>query len=390
MFSARTRWNLQPNRLAALLDAKKRSGRAILDLTESNPTSAGFETPLDVLEMLVDPRASRYEPAARGLEEARAAVSADYARRGVHVPPEDVFLAASTSEAYAFLFKLLGDPGDAVLVPRPSYPLLEYLGGLESVRVDGYPLAYDGEWHLDLRALEAAVDARTRAVVVVHPNNPTGHFLKQAEAEALAGLCAERGLAIVSDEVFADYALRPDSRRVTSLAGDGPALTFTLGGLSKSCGLPQLKLAWMTVSGPPALRDEARARLDVVADTYLSVGTPVQVAARRLLARRAELQAPIAARIAVNLDGLRSRLDERSPVTLLAVEGGWYAVLRVPANRSEDDLILDLLDSRDVLVHPGYFFEFAHEAYLIASLLPRPEVFASGVERLLEQLDREG
>jgi hypothetical protein len=389
MFSARTRWNLEPNRLAGLLDAKKREGREVLDLTESNPTKAGFEAPADVLEALGDPRGSRYEPSPRGLVEARAAVAADYARRGVQVSAESLFLTASTSEAYAFVFKLLCDPGDAVLVPRPSYPLLEYLGGLESVRVNGYPLSHDGEWHLDLRALAAAIDDRTRAVVVVHPNNPTGNFLKNAEARTLAELCADRGLAIVSDEVFADYALRPDPRRIASLAGEGPALTFCLGGLSKSCGLPQLKLAWLAVSGPAGLRRDALARLEVVADTFLSVGTPVQLAARHLLERLPELQAKIAARIAGNLEELGSRLGARSPASLLGVEGGWYAVLRVPATRSEDDRVLDLLARRDVLVHPGYFFEFPHEAFLVVSLLPPPAVFGEGVDRLFEELDCE-
>jgi len=366
--------------------AKRGRGEAVLDLTESNPTQVGLRYPADLLAPLAHAASLRYEPSPFGLPAAREAVAADFGRRGFPLEPERIALTASTSEAYAFLFKLLCDPGDEVLVPRPGYPLFEFLAGLESIRVRSYPLAHDGEWHLDLAALRGAVSAHTRAVLVVNPGNPTGAFIKRAERDGLEALCAERGLALVSDEVFADYAFVEDPRRASSLARDGPALAFSLGGLSKSCGLPQLKLAWIALTGPEAARTEARRRLEVVADTYLSVATPIQGAATELLARREELQSPIRLRTAANLALLRTRLAGGSPATLLDPEGGWYAVLRVPATRSEDERVAGLLEHRNVLVHPGYFFDFPHEAFLVVSLLPTPESFAEGVARLLQDL----
>lgn len=386
MFSRRTRWNLAENRLAAALAAKRRSGVAVLDLTESNPTRAGLPYPEDILESLADPQALVYEPSPRGLESARAAVARDYRRRGFAVDPDHLFLTSSTSEAYAFLLKLLCDPEDEVLVPRPSYPLFEYLADLESVRALRYPLAYDGEWHLAVEAVARLMTPRTRALVLVNPNNPTGSFVKADEMAALRDLCAARDVALVSDEVFADYAEGHDPRRVTSVATEGPGLAFALGGLSKSCGLPQLKLGWIALAGSPGLRDEAAARLEVVADTYLSVSTPVQRAAPTLLARLPELQRPIAERVSQNRRTLRDRIGPGCPATLLAAEGGWYAVLQVPATCGEEERVLRLLERRDVLVHPGFFFDFDREAFLVLSLLPPPAVFEQAVARILEAL----
>ena len=386
MFSARTGWDLTPNRLSSLLEARRRRGERVLDLTETNPTRVGIEYPPDLLSPLADPDALRYEPSTRGLASAREAVAAEHARRGVPVDPSRVLPAASTSEAYAWLFKLLCDPGDDVLVPRPSYPLFSYLARLESADVHPYPLSYDGQWHLGPDAVREALTPRTRAVVVVSPNNPTGSYLKRAEADGLLALCAEREIAVISDEVFADYAFGPDPRRVASLAGDGPALAFSLGGLSKSCGLPQLKLAWIVVSGPETWRTRAGARLEVVADTYLSVSTPVQRAAPALLARREELQRPIAERASTNRETLRRRLGAGSPASLLDAEGGWSAVLQVPATQSEEDRVTRLLEEQGVLVHPGYFFDFPREAFLVLSLLPPRDVFAEAVDRIIAVL----
>ncbi len=386
MFSARTRWDLSTNRLSATVEAKRRSGAHVLDLTESNPTRAGLAAPPDLLASLTRRASLLYEPAPFGLAAARAAVAADYARRGFAVGPDRILLTAGTSEAYAFLFKLLCDPGDEVLVPRPGYPLFDYLAHLESVRTVPYASGHDGEWHLSPSTLSDAAGPRTRAVVVVSPNNPTGAFLKRDELAALEAFCAERGLALVVDEVFADYAFGDDPRRVPCVARDGPALAFALGGLSKSCALPQLKLAWCAIAGPLALRREAWARLEVVADTYLSVSTPVQHAAPDLLARREELQAPVRARLAGNLAALRARLGSRSPASLLEPEGGWYAVLRVPATVPDEERVVRLLEERDVLVHPGYFFDFPRDAHLVLSLLPEPAVFAEGVARVLDAL----
>jgi alanine-synthesizing transaminase len=384
MFSTRTRWDLSPNRLNAALEAKRRSGVTLLDLTESNPTRAGLQAPAGLLASLSDPASLLYEPVAFGLRRAREAVAADHARRGLEVDADRILLTASTSEAYAFLFKLLCDPGDEVLVPWPGYPLFEYLANLESVRVSPYAFELDGRFCLTASSLAEAFTPRTRAVVVVNPNNPTGAFLKQDELRVLEAFCADRGLAIISDEVFADYAFTDDPQRAASVARDGPALAFALGGLSKSCALPQLKLAWCAVSGPEALRREAWSRLEVVADTYLSVSTPVQHAAAALLARREELQAPVRARITANLAGLRARLGGGSPASLLEPEGGWYAVLRVPATMPEEEIVLRLLADHDVLAHPGYFFDFPREAYVVLSLLPEPAVFEEGVARILD------
>lgn len=384
MFSRRTPGSLDPNRLTAALTARRRAGAPVVDLTESNPTRAGLPRGADLLAPLADASGLVYEPEPRGLGAAREAVAADYARRGIDVPADRILLTASTSEAYSFLFKLLCEAGDGVLVPRPSYPLFELLARLEAVEVAAYPLGYDGEWHLPISAVEHALTPRTRAVVAVSPNNPTGSYLKRDEGDALQELCAREGLALVSDEVFADYAFGPDPRRLSSVATDGPALSFALGGLSKSCGLPQLKLGWMAVSGPRSLREEAMARLEIVADTFLSVGTPVQIAAPSLLGRVAELQGPIAARIEENLTRLADAFGPASKATLLRPEGGWSAVLRVPSTIPEEELVLRLLEERGVLVHPGYFFDFPEEAFLVLSLLPTPEVFAHGLRALQE------
>jgi aspartate/methionine/tyrosine aminotransferase len=380
VFSRRTAWDRRPNRLSERVDARRRDGRPFFDLTETNPTRVGLVAPADVLALLADPAGLRYEPLALGLPDAREAVAQDFLRRGVDVGADRILLTASSSEAYALLFKLLCDPGDSVLVPRPSYPLLDYLASLESIELSTYPLAYDGRWHLDRAVFEGAVTSRTRAVVAVHPNNPTGSFLGPDEGAFLRECCARRGLALISDEVFADYAFPRAPRHESSLLAGAPALTFALGGLSKSCGLPQLKLGWIAVGGPAAARDEALARLEIVADTYLSVGTPVQRAAPGLLARLPGLQRPIAARVAGNLEALRTRVAG-TPVTLLEPDGGWSAVLRLPATRPEEEWVMALLDEKDVLVHPGYFFDFPGEAFVVLSLLPPPDAFADAVHR---------
>ncbi len=385
MFSDRTRFDLRPNRLAEAVAKRRAAGKPLLDLTLSNPTAACLPVPEDLLAALASSEALRYEPLPRGLAIAREAVARDYSERGCPLDPERILLHASTSEAYAFLFKLLCDPGDEVLVPRPGYPLFDFLAGLESVVARSYALAYDGEWHIELDALTRAIGPRTRAVVAVSPGNPTGAYLEQHELEALQTLCAERGLALVADEVFADFPLRDDGRRAPSAARDSGALAFALGGLSKSCGLPQLKLAWTAVAGPEPLRRAALERLELVADTYLPVSTPVQIAAPGLIARKRELQAPIRARVRRNLEGLRAALGAGSAATLLEPEGGWSAVLRVPATRSEEERALALVE-RGVLVHPGYFFDFPGEAYLVLSLLPPPDEFDEGLDRVLDDV----
>ncbi len=366
MFSSRLDWSLPTNRLSALLKTKTR----VLDLTESNPTRAGFKYPVEaILGALADSRAIEYDPQPRGLLAAREAVSRYYGE----VPPSRLLLTASTSEAYAYLFKLLCDPGDEILSPRPSYPLFEFLAGLESVQVKQYPLRYDGAWHIDFDALRQAITPRTRAVVVVNPNNPTGSFLKREEWARLE----EFGLPILSDEVFCDYAFSSDPSRVRTLTGANNVLTFSMSGLSKIGGLPQMKLGWIAASGPG--HEEALERLELIADTYLSVATPVQIALPRILEASAGVREQIAARTRANLEALK-------PARPLHVEGGWYAILQVPRTKSEEEWAIELLDRRDVLVQPGFYFDFESEAFLVLSLLTEPAVFQEGLRRILEEI----
>ncbi len=384
MFSSRTPADLAPNALAQALASLGARGEAPLDLTETNPTRAGLLAPAELLAPLGSPASLVYEPHPFGLPAAREAVAADYGRAGLAVSPGHVVLTSSTSEAYSFLFKLLCDPGDEVLVPVPSYPLFDHLTRLDGVTPRPYPLHYHGTWSIDLEALERSVTSRTRAVLVVSPNNPTGSVLRRDDLDRLSTVAATRGLAIVGDEVFADYPLEPagDSCRVLDRE---EALTFALGGLSKSVGLPQLKLGWIAAGGPAVLRDRALARLEVICDAYLSVSTPVQHAAGPLLAAGPAVRRAIATRLRSNLDRLHEAAAA-SPCSVLRAEGGWSAVLRVPATRPEETVVLELLEQDGVLVHPGFFFDFPREAYLVLSLLPDPAVFFEGVSRLIARL----
>jgi aspartate/methionine/tyrosine aminotransferase len=380
LFSLRSSVDLSPNRIAIALARAQASSRPVLDLTESNPTRAGI--PYDgaaVVAALATAAALRYDPAPFGIPAAREAVARDLLAHGPVVDWTRVVLTASTSEAYAFLFKLLADPGDEVLVPVPSYPLFEHLARLESVRAVPYRLAYDGAWHVDLAAVRAAVSARTRAIVVVHPNNPTGSFLKRGELDAIASL----GLPIVSDEVFARFPLIDDASRCASALEAGAApLVFSLGGLSKLAGLPQMKLAWIAVGGEKARVEGALARLEVIADAFLSVGAPVQHALSKLLASRATTEAAIRHRTSANLAHVRAAVAG-SAATLLHVEGGWYAILRLPRTQSEETWALTLIEQDGVYVHPGHFFDFSEEAYVVVSLLTREATFREGVKRIV-------
>jgi alanine-synthesizing transaminase len=308
-------------------------------------------------------------------------VAAYYAARESRVAVERILLTASTSEAYAYLFKLLCNPGDRVLVPRPSYPLFEFLANMESVELRQYPLVYHGGWAIDLEALAALVTERTRAVVLVNPNNPTGSYVKRAELAALGKLCAERGMALISDEVFSDFSLSSDVERVRTLAEVEDCLAFSMSGLSKVAGLPQMKLGWIVVSGPSDLRAQAMERLEWIADTYLSVSTPVQCAAAQLLTAGEAVQRQIRERCAQNLAWAREALAG-SPANVLAVEGGWYITLQVPRIRSEEEWTLELLEREDVLVQPGFFYDFEGEAFLVVSLLTESGVFREGIGRL--------
>jgi len=380
--SSRLPKSLEPNAVARALEARRRSGASIIDLTETNPTSAGFNYPKDLLQPLADPRGLEYEPQPLGLWSARAAVAADFRRRGVVISADRVALTSSTSEAYALLFKLLCDAGDAVLVPHPSYPLFEHLTQLESVSAIPYALEYHGTWRVDLDSISRAATDRVRAIMIVSPNNPTGSFLHEEDLKAIADLAASRGWAIIGDEVFADYPLDPAPDAAHVLPG-AEVLTFSLGGLSKSAGLPQLKLGWIGVGGLQADVDRALAAYEIIADTYLSASTPVQAAAAELIGHGTAIRAQILARLRRNLESLRSIAAAHPAANVLPVEGGWSAVIQVPQLKTEEALVLDLLDKDDVLVHPGYFFDFPREAYLVVSLLIDPKQFDTAIGRVL-------
>jgi aspartate/methionine/tyrosine aminotransferase len=383
-FSRRSAHDRATNAITRALDAARARGTELFDLTVSNPTRAGI--PYDgaaIVRALADPRALVYAPEPFGLPSAREAVASDYAAQGLSAPAERIVLTASTSEAYAFLFKLLCDPGDQVLVPQPSYPLFEHLATFESVELVPYALAYDGEWHVDIDSVRRAIGPRTRALLCVSPNNPTGSYVKRSELDALAAL----GLPIVCDEVFARYPLTDDPRRVWSVLEGAGALAFALSGLSKLAALPQMKVAWIAATGERARVDEALGRLELIADSFLSVSTPVQHALPALLASRSAAEQAIATRTRANLAELRARMPAHSAATLLRAEGGWYATLRLPRTQSEEQWTLDLLAKDGVYVHPGHFFDFADEAHVIVSLLTPEATFAEGVERLLARVD---
>ncbi len=381
-FSSRLAWDSPVNRLWQAFEAGRRAGLRILDLTQSNPTRAGFSYPEAIREVLADPGVLVYEPAPAGAPVARAAVAAYYASRGEDVDPGQIVLTSSTSEAYSWLFKLLCDPGDEVLVPRPSYPLFDFLAGLEAVRPIQYPLLYDGGWSVDCDALVAAVTPRTRAVILVHPNNPTGSVIRPAELTRLSEICATHGLVLISDEVFSDYPLAADVDFVPTLAGFEQAPLFTLNGLSKSVGLPQMKLAWIVAGGPPRWRSDALERLELIADTYLPASAPVQCALSRLMGLGSQVRRQIQQRVRANWTRVASVIGRGGPCELLRAEAGWYAVLRVPRTRSEEQWCLELLERHGVWVQPGYFFDFLSEAYLVLSLLTPPAELEEGLEAL--------
>lgn len=391
MFSSRVPAELEPNRLTVAVRHARAARRPLFDLTITNPTAAGIEYPDSVLAPLGNPAARTYEPQPFGLRAAREAVAADYARRGLHIAPDRIALTASTSEAYSLLFKLLCEPcGDRVLVPVPSYPLFDHLTRLDGVTPVTYRLEYHGRWLVDWESVDAGWTRDVRAVLAVSPNNPTGSTLTPEEIREFAHRCAARGAALIVDEVFADYTLVERSRgaaRHTRETDTDACLVFRLGGLSKSAGLPQVKLGWIAVEGPGALVQQALDRLELVCDTYLSVSTPVQTAAGDLIQAGAAVRRQIADRVSGNYAQLRELAAARPSIEVLHADAGWSAVVRVPATQSEEEMVLNLLERDDVLVHPGFFFDFAHEAYLVVSLLPESAAFRDGVQRLMERAD---
>jgi alanine-synthesizing transaminase len=383
MFSDRTSWKLAQNRLTRTLEQIHGSGKEILDLTTSNPTRVGLHYDAQaILSALSSPHALDYDPQPKGLRAAREAVAAYYrVDHKCDLDPERVVLTASTSEGYSFAFRLLCNPGDEVLVPKPSYPLFEFLADLQDVRLVPYPLIYDHGWQIDFHSLEKAVTARTRAMVVVHANNPTGSYVKPDERRELNALCRSRKLALIVDEVFLDYGLH--GQKYVSFAANAEVLTFTLSGVSKVSALPQMKVAWIVTNGPAAEVAAAMARLEVIADTYLSMNAPVEWAVERLLEQRKDIQRQLTGRVQANVAELDRHLAAQKSCERLHLEGGWYAVLRVPVTQWDEDLCIALLQRESVLVHPGHFYDFPSDGYLVLSLITREKDFSNGVGRVL-------
>jgi alanine-synthesizing transaminase len=380
MFAARTQWDLHNNAFAEALAEAQRQGRQLLDLTVSNPTEAGFAYP-DEGQRAWQSGDGKYDPQPQGSLKARRSVCDYYEARGESVEPEQLFLTVGTSEAYSFLFRLLCDPGDAILVPAPSYPLLEFLAGIQDVELIHYPLIYDHGWQIDLHALQRALTPKTRAVIVVNPNNPTGSYVSPTERLGLSTFCREHDLALIADEVFLDYSLEGSH---ASLVTNRDALTFAMSGVSKVAALPQMKVGWLALNGPEAMRSQAHARLEVIADTYLSVSTPAQQALPSMLEERKHMQPQILDRIRRNLVVLDHALQEAPACSRLAVQGGWYAIVRVPVLRTDEALALELIRGAGVVVHPGHFFDFPSEGFFVVSLITPEASFQSGMQCIFE------
>jgi alanine-synthesizing transaminase len=385
MFSHRTNWKLTRNRLTEAVEDVQSRGLRVLDLTLSNPTRAGlhYDEP-QILQSLASPKSMEYDPQPKGLSSARSALAAYYQTvHGIHdFDPERLVLTTSTSEGYSFVFRLLCNPGDELLVPKPSYPLFEFLADLQDVKLISYPLIYDHSWQMDFPSLQKLVTPRTRAVIVVHPNNPTGSYVHPHEQQSLNEFCRENDLALIADEVFLDYAHNGVPQR--SFTANQDVLTFTLSGVSKISALPQMKVAWIASSGPAAEVEAAQARLEVISDTYLSMNAPIQWALPTLLEQRKSIQQQLLSRVLSNLTELDRQLAAQTTCERLAVEGGWYAVLRIPVTQTDEELAVDLLRLKSVLVHPGHFYDFPKDGYLVLSLITPQDEFAEGIKRLLQ------
>ena len=398
MFSERTNWKLAQNRFTEALEGARAGGAKILDLTASNPTRVGLEYDSQtIVAALGSARALDYDAQAKGLVHAREAVAGYYRDRSGHgerdvasnvsteVDAERIILTTSTSEGYSYVFRLLCNAGDELLVPKPSYPLFEFLGDLQDVKLVPYPLIYDHGWQMDFPSMEKAVTARTRGVVVVHPNNPTGSYVQAGEVELLNSFCRAHGLAVIVDEVFLDFRLAETG--YASFAGNRDVLTFTLSGLSKISALPQMKVAWVVTGGPKEEAAAAMARLEVIADTYLSMNAPIQWAVPTLLEQRKSIQRQLLERVRANLAELDRQLAGQKACERLRVEGGWYAALRVPVTRSDEELAIELVGEEAVVVHPGHFYDFPRDGYLVLSLITPEAEFAEGMSRTLRHLE---
>ena len=389
-FARRTNWPLGVNPLTTILDQFRAQETPIFDLTESNPTRCGFDYPLElILKPLADPDNLSYDPSPRGSLRAREAISQYYREKNLSVLPEQIFLTASTSEAYGYLFRLLVNQDERVLFPKPSYPLFQFFVDLNDIHLDYYLLKYGLEgWHIDFSSLQHLDFSNIKAIVLVNPNNPTGSFLRAQELEMLNQICQKHYISLISDEVFADFVL-DQQPPLTSLVENQAALTFVLGGFSKTLALPQMKLSWIILQGPPGLVKEAMDRLEVIADTYLSVNAPVQNAAASWLAHKDMMQQPIKRRLKDNLEFLKKQTDFHAGCRLLKMQGGWYAVLKLPNFINEEAWAIELLKETRVFVHPGYFFDFDEAPYIVLSLLPPQDIFQHGISCILNKLKQD-
>lgn len=385
MFSKRTDWKLSQNRFTEAQQEMRAADARILDLTVSNSTRCGLRYDAEkILDALRNPAALDYDPQPKGLLSAREAVTRYY--RDAHnlpdLDPESILLTTSTSEAYAYAFRLLCNPRDEVLVPQPSYPLFDFLADLQDVKLVPYSLVYAHGWLIDFHSLAQALTSRTRAILLVHPNNPTGSFVHPEQLSTLHQLCRENNLALIADEVFLDYSHDHATRR--TFAANRDALTFTLSGLSKICALPQMKVAWMVTTGPEEHVKPALARLEIIADTFLPMNAPTQLATPVLLDQRGNMQAQLMERILGNREELCQQLAGNKHCELLDLQGGWYGVLRVPATQSDEDLAIALLRGRSVLMHPGHFYDFPADGFLVVSLITPQTEFREGIARVLD------
>lgn len=390
MFSKRVNYTTEENKISKLLKEKKSSGVTVLDLMESNPTNARFAYDEDgILNSISKPDSLKYAPLPKGLKQAREAVAGYYKEKNIEINPENIFLTSGTSEAYSFIFKLITNPDDEVLVPAPGYPLFTFIGEMELVKVKNYEFKYveDEGWTINFESLESGITDKTRVIILLNPSNPTGNFIKTKEINKILRICRERKIAIICDEVFLDYPIEIKSENTFSISGVNYVLTFTLSGLSKICGLPQMKLSWIIIGGPVKQRQEALEKLEIITDTYLSVGTPIQLALNNLLSNKEIIQGQIRERILKNFNFLKSEIEKSKQIILLKTEGGWYSILKLNSEINEEDFVYELLNKKDVYINPGYFYDFNDEGYIILSLLTPVDVFENGVKRIIEFLN---
>ena len=386
MFSRRTSWSNHPNKLSTAFEQRLRAGLPVIDLTLSNPTQAKIDYPVtELLASLQNTRVLSYQPDPRGLLTARQAVCDYYAGKNAVLDPSDIFLTASTSESYSTLMKLLCEVGDTILVPSPSYPLFEYLAQINDVGLRNYSLAYDGRWHIEIASVKSAITPNTRAIVIINPHNPTGEFLQADEYAEIVRIATDHNCALIVDEVFIDYKFdRAGFSQTTAAAAD--LLTFTLNGLSKLAGLPQMKLGWIAVSGPEKLTTEAMSRLEIVSDTFLSVNTPVQVALSEFLKLGKEISTSILTRVKINYKHLQDSIREGSPCGVLNCDGGWNAIIQLPRTKSDEEWAMELLDKRGIFVYPGYFFDLRESGLIVVSLLQREEIFLRAITEIVDHI----